>query len=246
MTSRRLLRRVALATLAVLILPPAGYVAWDRWVDNFGTLEPGRVYRSGQMSAGTLAATIRGRKVRTVLNLRGPNPASAWYRAERAATTGAGATQIDLSISSCEWMSRVQLRALVRVLDGCGYPLLVHCQWGSERTGWASAVATLLRPGATLDDARRQFSLGYLFVRVGDGKVMAEHLDQYAGWLGARGWSHTPARFRLWVGQGYRPGTPGREQWPYDPYPLVVVTRPEAEVVPGGAVAGAPAKGVVR
>lgn len=242
MPTRRVLRRFALAALAALLLPPAGYFAWDRWVDNFGAPEPGRVYRSGQMSAGTLAATVRARQVRTVLNLRGPNPAQAWYRDERAAATGAGATQIDISMSSCEWMSRVQLRALVRVLDGCEYPLLVHCQWGSERTGWASAVATLLRPGATLDDARRQFSLGYLFVRAGNGKVMAEHLDQYEGWLKGRGWAHTPGRFRLWVAEGYRPGTPGREQWPYDPYPLVVITRPGGP----GAVAGAPVKGVVR
>ena len=61
--------------------------------------------------------------------------------------------------------------------------MLIHCAWGSERTGLVSAFAELLRPGSTLDDARAQFSLGYLFVRLGDGKVMAEHLDQYESWL---------------------------------------------------------------
>ncbi len=237
MPKARLRRRVILAALvAVLIAPPAGYVAWDRWTDNLGTLEPGRIYRSGQMPATTLAATVRERKIKTVLNLRGPNPAAAWYRDERAATTAAGATQVDLSMSSCEWMSRIQLRTLVQVLDGCAYPLLVHCQWGSERTGWVSAVASLLRPGSTLDDAKKQFSVVYLFVRAGDGKVMAEHLDQYETWLNRRGVSHSPEQFRLWVADGYLPGLPGREQWPYDPYPLVVVTRPAAASAP---VAGA-------
>ena len=236
MRGRRLLRRVVFGALAVVILPPAAYVAWDLRNDNFGAIEPGRSYRSRQMSPDRLTATLRERRVKTVLNLRGVNARQAWYRAERDATTGEGATQIDISMSSCEWMSRVQLRAVVRVLDGCEYPLLVHCQQGSERTGWVSAVATLLRPGATLFDAERQFSPGYLFVRFGDGRVMAEHLDQYEGWLRGRGWSHTPARFRLWVDGGYRPGTPGREQWPYDPYPLVVITRP---AVVAGAVSGA-------
>jgi hypothetical protein len=163
-----------------------------------------------------------------VLNLRGANPRQGWYRAERAATTAAGATQVDVAVSSCEWMSRDQLRAVVRVLDTSEYPLLMHCHWGAERTGWVAAVATLLRPGATLDDARRQFSVAYLFVRYGDGKVMAEHLDQYADWLRAQGLSHSPGAFRRWVDGGFRPGTPSREDWPYDPYPLVVITRPPA------------------
>jgi hypothetical protein len=228
MRSNRTRRRVVLAVLAALLVPPAGYIAWDLANHNFGAPEPGRVYRSAQMPADVLAQTVRRHRIKTVLNLRGANAGQAWYRDERAATTSAGATQVDVAMSSCEWMSRAQLRAVVGVLETCEHPLLIHCQWGSERTGLVSAFATLLRPGATLDDARRQFSPAYLFVRAGDGKVMAEHLDQYEAWLLGRGWSHTPDRFRLWAAEGFRPGVPSREQWPYDPYPLVVVTPPAA------------------
>jgi hypothetical protein len=215
-----------LVALAVLLLPPAGYLAYDLATDNFGVVEPVRVYRSGQMGGAALAGTIRKYRIKTVLNLRGPNPRQPWYRAERATTTGEGATQVDVALSSCEWMSRAQLRALVRVLDTCDYPLLIHCQHGSERTGLVTAFAALLRPGATLEDAEKQFSIFYLYTRLRDGKVMAEHLDRYKAWLAARGWSHSPDRFRLWTAEGYEPGRPSREQWPYDPYPLTVVTRP--------------------
>ena len=104
--------------------------------------------------------------------------------------------------------------------------MLIHCAWGSERTGLVSAFAELLRPGSTIDDARAQFSLTYLFVRFGDGQVMAEHLDQYESWLLAQNRHHDPANFRRWVKEGFKPGEPNREQWPYDPYPLVVITRP--------------------
>jgi protein tyrosine phosphatase (PTP) superfamily phosphohydrolase (DUF442 family) len=246
MRVRRVVRRVVLAALAV-VSPFAAYYVWDQAVvHNFGAVEAGRVYRSGQMPAGDLTAAIRGHKIKTVVNLRGVNPRQAWYRQERAATTGAGATQVDLSLSSCEWMSRAQLREVVRVLDSADYPVLIHCQHGSERTGWVSAVATLLRPGATLADAEGQFSAAYLFARVGDGKVMAEHLDQYEAWLRSTGTAHTPTRFRQWVDQGYQPGTPNREQWPYDPYPLVVITRPEAAGASAVAGADTGTKGVAR
>jgi hypothetical protein len=151
----------------------------------------------------------------------------------------AGATQIDMALASCEWMSRDQLRMLVRMLDTCEYPVLIHCWRGSERTGLVSALTELLRPGGTLDDARGQFALRYLFLRVGDGALTQDHLERYVQWLGAQGYTHTPERLRQWVARGYRPGRPGREQWPYDPFPLVVISRPApAFAAPADRLAG--------
>ena len=118
--------------------------------------------------------------------------------------------------------------------------MLIHCAWGSERTGLVSAFVELLRPGSTLEDARAQFSLRHLFVRINDGKVMAEHLDQYESWLLAGKLQHEPANFRRWVNEGFKPGIPNREQWPYDPYPLVVITRPGAEPEATPVAGGSP------
>jgi len=55
---------------------------------------------------------------------------------------------------------------------------------------------------------------------------MSAHLDQYEAWLRDRRLEHTPAHFRRWIADGFWPGRPSREQWPYDPYPLIVITRP--------------------
>jgi hypothetical protein len=215
-----------IALVAGLVLLAGSYIAWDQSTYNFGTVQPGRVYRSGQMPAGVLLRTLREHGIKTVFNLRGPNPSLTWYPAERKATLTAAATQIDIPMSSCVWMSRAQLRTIVEVLEQADYPMLIHCAWGSERTGLVSAFAELLRPGATLTDARAQFSPFYLFLRVNDGKIMAEHLDRYEEWLRARRLSHSPQSFKRWVDEGFEPGIPTREQWPYDPYPLIVVTRP--------------------
>ena len=163
-----------------------------------------------------------------MLNLRGSNPDQGWYRSERAATLAAGATQVDVPISSDQWLSRDQARTLLQVLDTSAYPLLIHCEWGAERTGLVSALATLLRPGSSLAEARAQFSLAYLFLPTRDGRVMAGHLDGYEAWLRKHRLTHTPARLRRWLAEVYRPGHPSREHWPSNPYPLVVVTRPRA------------------
>jgi hypothetical protein len=178
------------------------------------------------MSARALDATVHTYRIKTVVNLRGPNPEEPWYLDEIASTLAAGATHIDVALSSCVWMSRVQLRTLVRILDTCEYPILVHCAWGSERTGLTSAIAELLRPGASLADARGQLALRYLYLRLGDGRIMSEFLDQYEDWLRTHHRDHSPEAFRYWVAREYRPGSPSREQWPYDPNPLFVLTRP--------------------
>ena len=218
---RLLLRGIALAVLAA-----AGWVGVRVRAGNLGVVQEGRVYRSAQLGGDALGRVIDRYKVKTVLNLRGPNPQASWYRDERAAVRAKGATRIDVPLSSCEWMSRAQAAKLLEVLETAERPLLIHCQWGSERTGMASAFLELLRPGATLADAERQFSLHYLYVPFGNGVVTEQHLKQYESWLDERGLAHSPVRFRNWVAEGYRPGRPSREFWPRDPYPLAVVEPP--------------------
>ena len=213
----------------VVALVVGGLLGWKFGLsENFATVRPGLLYRSGQMGAASLAAKIDQHGIKTVLNLRGSHPEAAWYRAERAVTLNAGATQVDVPMSSCEWMSRAQARALIDVLDSAERPLLVHCFHGSERTGLVSAFAELLRPGSTLDDSDRQFALGYLYLGIGDGVVTHHQLVAYQTWLRVNHRDHTPDQLRQWVQTGYTPGKPSREQWQYDPYPLVVTTRPVA------------------
>ena len=224
--ARRRVRIWSLRLLLIALIPPLLFTSWRWGMGNSGEVRPGTIYRSAQVSAGTLTDWLREYRIRTVLNLRGSHPEEAWYRAEREATLAAGATQVDIAMSSCEWMSRAQLSTVIEVLDHCEKPVLLHCWRGAERTGWISAIAQLLTPGATLVDARAQFSPYFLFVRAGDGQVMIEHLEQYERWLATTGRAHSSSVFREWAREGFRPGVPGREQWPYDPYPLVVETHP--------------------
>jgi protein tyrosine phosphatase (PTP) superfamily phosphohydrolase (DUF442 family) len=219
---RRILLSIPLVVVAVFVC-----AVWLRRAQgNFGPVFDRTIYRSGQMGPDQLARTIRQYRIQTVLNLRGPNLEAEWYRSERKATLRAGATQVDVPLASDQWLSRDQARTLLEILDTCPKPLLVHCEWGAERTGLVAAICELLRPGGTVQSARCQFSIKYLFLPIRDGLVMRGHVDRYAAWLAQRGMAHSPGRFRRWVLEEYRPGTPSREVWPYDPYPLVVVTRP--------------------
>ena len=222
--------------IVVAALVPVGFVAVRWGTGNFGAVLPGLVYRSAQPSPKSLAATIKSKGIKTILNLRGANPEQAWYSGEAQATLSAGATQVDFPMSSDQWLSREQARALLDVLDSCEYPLMIHCEWGAERTGLVAAIRALLRDGSTLADGRREFSAYYMFLPIKDGRVMRGHLDLYERWLADRGEAHAPDRLRIWLTREYRPGSPSREHWECNPYPLKVVTKPRsAAVVSWGA-----------
>lgn len=222
------IRKAARISVAALLLTGLAIgipVAVRRSAGNFGTVEPGRVYRSAQLDAGAIGRAIREHGIKTVLNLRGPNPDQAWYREEVAATVASGATQVDVPLASDQWLSRAQAATLLDLLGRVEYPILIHCEFGAERTGMVSAFVELLKPGGTLADARAQFSIRYLFLPVKDGLVMLGHVDRYESWLRDHGLAHTPDQFRRWLSSDYRPDSPSREYWPCNPYPLKVVTR---------------------
>jgi protein tyrosine/serine phosphatase len=46
--------------------------------ENFHAVVPGELYRSAQLSGSRLERHIQAEGIRTVINLRGPNPGSAW------------------------------------------------------------------------------------------------------------------------------------------------------------------------
>ena len=229
MERRKIRRRIVLAILAVCLANPLTVlVVRDWWSCNFAVLQPGRIYRSGQMPASLLRRTIHDYGVRTVLNLRGVNAQEPWYVTEREATTASGATQVDVPMATDMWLTNAQLRKLIEILDDGHDPVLIHCEWGAERTGLVSALAELLRPGATLADARAQFSLKYLYYPDRQNRVLPAHLDQYEAWLHRQGCEHSPDRFRQWAAESFVPGSPNRGEWPFDPQPLVTITPPKA------------------
>jgi protein tyrosine/serine phosphatase len=173
--------------------------AWNAF-DNFHEVIPGELYRSGQLSAAHLHARAQATGIRTIINLRGPNPAEGWYREEISAAQESGLVHIDLPIDSL-FPTKDELRDLVHALDDCPKPVLVHCQSGIDRTGIASALASLL-----LDDSSSaERALDQLTWRFGclPGRKSRENkrdfLLAYDSWLRIRGVTHSRAYFRAWL-----------------------------------------------
>lgn len=177
MTHSRL-RRIAIvggAALGLALLPLGGAGAWAAYLQATGNIhevDPGRVYRSKQLDDVRLAALIEDLGIRTVVNLRGADPAADWYRREKVTVTAGGAELVDLAMSDTAEPDAALIGQLIGALKFAASPILIHCKAGADRTGLAAALYELVIAGRPATEAGGQLSFAYgHFPWLGSGTV---------------------------------------------------------------------------
>jgi hypothetical protein len=176
---------------------------------NFHWIEPGQAARSSQAYAGFLGPFLEAHGIRTLANLRGPNPGWRWWRNETKACAARGIEHRDVMLSSKRLPTRKMLLALVDAFDCAPRPLLLKCSGGQDRTSFASALYIVHNKGwNAFDAAQAQFArwpylhlphrhqrwlkLFLVYARE-DGRPLKQWLaeayvpEQYKNWLEARG-----------------------------------------------------------
>ena len=204
------------ATLLVVAILSIGY----------NEVLPGKVYRYRQLSGSDLSEKIDQLGIRTVVNLRGKHPDEKWYQEELQAARNKSVTLFSFPMNSKKLPNRSDLQGLIDVITSTKRPMLVHCEAGNERSGMAAAIALLLTPGKTLDDAYRQVSLKYF--NFTDESVGRQLLNKYRQWLSSNGTTHTPDRLLEWVKHDYT-GYAGEFRFVIDTINDVSVTKHIAE-----------------
>jgi protein tyrosine/serine phosphatase len=109
---------------------------------NFHAIEDGRAYRSSQLSGEALAWVIDRYGIQTVINLRGHNPGKEWYEQEVQVSNAKNIALVNISMSSQSLPHPDLLESIVQALRTSQYPIMIHCESGSDRSG---AVAGLYR-----------------------------------------------------------------------------------------------------
>ena len=126
---------------------------------NFHWIEPGKAARSSQAYAGFLVPFLRGRGIRALVNLRGPNPHWRWWRNEKRNTERIGVEHRDVMLSSKRLPTRKMLLALLDAFDTLPRPVLLKCSGGQDRTSFAAALYIVHTKGwNAFDEAQGQFA----------------------------------------------------------------------------------------
>jgi undecaprenyl-diphosphatase len=169
--------------------------------NNFHEVTTGEVYRSAQLSPGTLKSKVETHGIRTVVSLRRPRPKESWYRNEKQAAAELGIGHHDIAMDLTFSPRIDHLLELRDLLEGAPKPLLVHCRAGADRTGLAAIMAKLLDGESTLDEARAQ--VGPRYHAFDDDSIGLPLFDGYVSWLATEGLAHTSERFNQWLENEY-------------------------------------------
>jgi protein tyrosine phosphatase (PTP) superfamily phosphohydrolase (DUF442 family) len=173
--------------------------------DNFHVVLEGRVYRSGQLDAAALEAAVRRYGLRTVINLRGDKRGRDWYDSEVGTARRLGLAHHDVDFIATTLPPRPTVVRLVDLLESATEPILLHCAFGADRAGFASAVARIVRDGAPVTAARDELSLAYGHLPIGPAAEIGGFFDLYARYLDERGLTDAPETFKSWLRTVYAP-----------------------------------------
>lgn len=188
-------KNFTLVILAMLIFI-AGYFA-NLYFYNFHTVIPQQVYRSNQLNEQQFIAVIQQYHLKTIINLRGNNPQAKWYQKELAASRKMHIHHIDIALESKHLPSAATFKELVAVLNQAPRPILIHCESGVDRTGFASALVLILANDPSLTNIERQVSLRYfVFSNKSIGKQFLTH---YKLWLAQNHLTTSRAHFLMWL-----------------------------------------------
>ncbi|HEY2069346.1 MAG TPA: hypothetical protein VGG48_07315 [Rhizomicrobium sp.] len=126
---------------------------------NFHWIVPGEAARSSQAYAGFLGPFLKARGIKSVINLRGPNPDWRWWREEKRVTAKMGIEHRDTPLNSRRLPVVPMLKGLIAAFDTAPRPLLLKCSGGQDRSSFAAALYILHTKGwGAFEEAQAQFA----------------------------------------------------------------------------------------
>jgi protein tyrosine/serine phosphatase len=149
--TRRNHKRLIVAVCGLAVL--SGVLLWEEGLHDqvipkrWGVVEPGLIYRSGQISARLVEATLRKYKISTIVSLTFEDPNDRNQSAERLAAERLGINLQRYPLAgdgTGDIRNYAKAVAAIAQAERSGKPVLVHCAAGAQRTGGVVAFYRLL------------------------------------------------------------------------------------------------------
>jgi hypothetical protein len=143
------------AVIGLALSVALGAVLWRCASHNEGVVVTGEVYRAAQLNDNDLRSEIQTYHLKSVLNLRGENPKADWYVRELATCREMGVVHADVRLSARHLPRADKLAQLIGYYHSLPQPMLIHCNAGSDRTGFAGAIYLIECKGVAPVEATR-------------------------------------------------------------------------------------------
>jgi protein tyrosine phosphatase (PTP) superfamily phosphohydrolase (DUF442 family) len=152
--------------LAVLLAAVAiGWIAWEAGVKerffprDWGVVEPGAIYRSGQISRHLIESVLRDHHIGVIIFLSGDKANRPDVDAERETAARLGIERINCPLTGDGTGNIIEYANAIAAINqalGQNKAVLVHCATGAQRTGGVVAAWRVLVRGQSGQEAYRE------------------------------------------------------------------------------------------
>jgi protein tyrosine phosphatase (PTP) superfamily phosphohydrolase (DUF442 family) len=164
--------------------------------ENIHTVVPHQVYRSAELTPNQFKKLIKKENIKSMINLRGANPDKKWYQDELQISQQLGVKHYDVALNSTILPKPEDMKKLAHFLEIAPEPILLHCEGGADRTGFAAAAALLLR-GKSVAESEKQISIYYFVIsKKSIGRTL---LPMYQRWLEQNHLQSSRSNFLKWI-----------------------------------------------
>ncbi len=123
------------------------YISTFRVTKNFHVVDPGKFYRSAQLSGPELERLVDELGIKTVISLRGKPDNLSWMKQQEEVLK-----RKQVRFQWFWWTSnylpdRLEFIAYLDAVRSAEYPILIHCRSGADRTGEAAAIYAIDQMG---------------------------------------------------------------------------------------------------
>jgi len=137
-----------------------------------------KLWRGNQPSPARLE-WLKEEGFKTILNIRGTQPHSAYYALEKEACDRLGLTMIDMPFGSREAPYVDRMERAEEIFRTIEYPAFLHCKSGADRAGLISVFYLLVHEGRPYEEAIEHLSLKYLHVKAGKTGMLDHFFETY-------------------------------------------------------------------
>lgn len=150
--------------------------------------------RTRQLNKKQLEQVIKRENIQTILNLRGEHIGEQWFDDEKRIAEENDVQFYSLPFRANVFPSQEILLDLLDRLEEGSYPLLVHCQHGADRTGFASVIYRHNILKEPINKAKKELQMTH-------GHIKYYPLDYIIAVYEQSG----AQDFRAWVNEKYSP-----------------------------------------
>ena len=126
-----------------------------------------------------LAYYVNKYHIKSILNLRGKNPAETWYSDELNFSLKNNVVHYDIALSAYDEPKAADISNLMNIFKSAPRPLLMHCHAGADRSGLAAAMWKVVVDKASKTEAVKQLSILYGHLSIGSASAMDDFFQKW-------------------------------------------------------------------